>query len=165
MNEIRGQALCIINPAAGRKGQGETTWISLQPIISRYYNVSVLFTKKHHDNKASMKEIMAGMDIIVCVGGDGTLNEVAAAVMQSGFSIPILYVPAGTANDFAYTIRASRDLETINELLSDGIIIPHIVGFVFFPVNENGTAGVSYLCENPFFSCYIIKYRSAVSES
>jgi len=129
MTDIRGQALCIINPVAGRKGRGEKVWHSLQSIVSEYYAVSVHYTKPCHTATACIKENMNGKDIIICIGGDGTLNEVVATIVENGLSIPLLYVPAGTTNDFARTIRASSDTGTIEELLNKGMIVPHDVGF------------------------------------
>lgn len=39
------------------------------------------------------------VDIIVCCGGDGTLNETISGVMQAGLHTPIGYIPAGSTND------------------------------------------------------------------
>lgn len=43
-------------------------------------------------------------DIIVCSGGDGTLNMVAAFFQQQHLDKPIAYVPSGSTNDYAYSI-------------------------------------------------------------
>jgi len=47
-----------------------------------------------------------GFDIVLACGGDGTLSQVLAGLLDTG--IPAGMVPAGTGNDFARTIRLSR---------------------------------------------------------
>ena len=47
---------------------------------------------------------------MVCIGGDGTLNETIAGVLQSGVDLPIGYIPAGTTNDYANSIGLSSDV-------------------------------------------------------
>ena len=144
MKDIHGQALCIINPVAGKNGEGGKIWLSLKPIVSQYYEVADYYTKQRRDATAFTAEHSAGKDIIVCVGGDGTLNEVVTAIVQNGFSTPLLYIPAGTTNDFARTIRASKKPESAFKLMSDGIIVSQDVGlfddkYVFVYVAAFGT--------------------------
>ena len=43
-------------------------------------------------------------DLIVCCGGDGTLDEVVSGMMYSSEKLPIGYVPAGSTNDFASSL-------------------------------------------------------------
>jgi diacylglycerol kinase (ATP) len=44
-------------------------------------------------------------DHLIVVGGDGTLNEVVNGLMQRTDPPPVSLIPAGTANDFARTLR------------------------------------------------------------
>lgn len=43
-------------------------------------------------------------DVIVCAGGDGTLNNCLNGIMNSEHRIPVGYIPTGTTNDFARTL-------------------------------------------------------------
>ena len=49
-------------------------------------------------------------DIIVCSGGDGTLDEVMTGLMETDLQIPIGYIPAGSTNDFANSLGISKDM-------------------------------------------------------
>ncbi len=49
--------------------------------------------------RIARKSIESGADLIVALGGDGTLNEVLPGVIHS--DIPLAVIPAGTANVFA----------------------------------------------------------------
>ena len=49
-------------------------------------------------------------DLVVCSGGDGTLDEVVTGMMKREHKIPIGYIPTGTTNDFASSLHISRDI-------------------------------------------------------
>ena len=49
-------------------------------------------------------------DLIVCSGGDGTLNEVIQGVMKAENKLPIGYLPAGSTNDFAKSAGISTNI-------------------------------------------------------
>ena len=64
----------------------------------------------------------ADVDLIVCVGGDGTLLEVTSGLLRLPYEKrpPISYLPAGTTNDFAGSLRISPNPEKTLALLSSG---------------------------------------------
>ena len=45
------------------------------------------------------------VDLVVCCGGDGTFNETVNGIMQCGIHVPIGYIPAGSTNDFAASLK------------------------------------------------------------
>ena len=49
-------------------------------------------------------------DLVVCSGGDGTLDEVVTGMMKRKKRIPIGYIPTGTTNDFASSLHISKDI-------------------------------------------------------
>ena len=49
-------------------------------------------------------------DLVVCAGGDGTLNETIAGVLAAGMDVPLGYIPCGTTNDYASSIGLSGDV-------------------------------------------------------
>ena len=58
-------------------------------------------------------------DIIVCSGGDGTLNEVIQGVMRSEKKLPIGYLPSGSTNDFAKGMGIPIKIEqAVNGIIS-----------------------------------------------
>ncbi len=97
--------LFIINPVAG-KGLGKKYSF---PLISYFtkkgYNVTVHPTEANSDkNKEFIKNNVRFFDIIVCCGGDGTLNETISGIISAKASTPLGYIPLGTTNDFAKTL-------------------------------------------------------------
>ena len=51
----------------------------------------------------------SGYDVVACVGGDGTLSEVLAGLMQIKNPPPVGYFPMGTANDIATTLGLPKN--------------------------------------------------------
>ena len=44
------------------------------------------------------------VDMIVCSGGDGTLDEVVTGISEVNARLPLGYIPAGSTNDFANSL-------------------------------------------------------------
>ena len=59
-------------------------------------------------------------DVIVCCGGDGTLTHLVGALAKLRKRIPILYIPSGTTNDFARTLRLPNQLDDLIPLINRG---------------------------------------------
>ncbi|MGN0478468.1 MAG: diacylglycerol/lipid kinase family protein [Hominenteromicrobium sp.] len=57
---------------------------------------------------------------IVCIGGDGTLNAVINGVLSRGICLPITYIPAGTTNDFAQTLKIPKRASEMRAALTGG---------------------------------------------
>jgi len=68
------------------------------------------------------------MDLIVCCGGDGTFNETITGLLQSGADIPIGYIPAGSTNDFAASLRLSTNIMQAARDILEGKPVAYDVG-------------------------------------
>ena len=68
------------------------------------------------------------MDLVVCCGGDGTLNEVITGVLRAGSTTPIGYIPAGTTNDFASSLKLSGNLLQAARDIVEGEPVAYDVG-------------------------------------
>lgn len=104
--------LLIINPRAG-KTRAKTAMFDIVDVLSSNgARVSVEITRHagHASELAANADTRA--DTIVCVGGDGTLNEVIEGVVKSGSKVNIGYIPSGSTNDFASTLNISKDMKT-----------------------------------------------------
>ena len=66
--------------------------------------------------KAAMDEA----DVVVAVGGDGTVNEVANGILSSERSLRLAVVPAGSGSDFARTFSLGTNPETVTALIDNG---------------------------------------------
>lgn len=108
---MRERLLFIYNPNAGKaKLKGKLSDIVVE-FSENGYEVIVMPTAKRGDATEFAREyaVEGTCSRIVCAGGDGTLNEVVTGVMKSGRRVPIGYIPAGTTNDFGYSLRIPKD--------------------------------------------------------
>ncbi len=93
--------LIIINPVTAKTTV--SPWlVDMIDIFERGgYDVTVHVTKKRNDTREITQALGSYFDTVVCVGGDGTLNETVSGVIGLKNKPKIGYIPAGTTNDFA----------------------------------------------------------------
>lgn len=102
--------LFIVNPHSG-KGQIKNHLLQIVDIMVKAgFEVTVYTTQEPADATRKVTEDGAAYDRIVCSGGDGTLDEVMTGLMQSGMRIPIGYIPAGSTNDFANSLKIPKGM-------------------------------------------------------
>lgn len=92
------------------------------------YEVTVYPTQKYHDALHKTRTYDEDYDIVVCSGGDGTLDEVVTGMLQRKDRVPVGYVPAGTTNDFASSLHISKDLLEAADTVVNGTPFPCDVG-------------------------------------
>lgn len=104
--------LVIVNPRSGMKQGAKNLCEILSIFQSGGYLPAVLMTEKSGDASRFVREYGSGCELVVCIGGDGTLNEVVTGMIEAGYQQPIGYLPAGSTNDFASSLGLSRDIMT-----------------------------------------------------
>lgn len=101
--------LFIVNPSAGRKHIKSKLFEIVDLFVKAEYNVRVYPTQAKEDAIRIVSEEGWLYDLIVCAGGDGTLDEVVTGCMKCGCDTPIGYIPCGTTNDFARSLGIPKD--------------------------------------------------------
>ena len=101
--------LFILNPSAGRKHIKTKLFDIVDLFVKEGYNVRVYPTQAKADAIRIVSEEGWLYDMIVCAGGDGTLDEVVTGCMKCGCETPIGYIPCGTTNDFARSLGIPKD--------------------------------------------------------
>lgn len=102
--------LLILNPLAGQRKVNKYLPDILRLFWDNGYQCVTYVTKASGDATSFLLEYEDKYDLIVCAGGDGTLNETVAGVLKSGRNCAIGYIPAGTTNDYASSIGLSSDI-------------------------------------------------------
>ena len=92
------------------------------------YLVQTYITAGSGDASVAAETMSEGMDLVVCAGGDGTFNETVAGLLHSGRSIPIGYLPCGSTNDFANSLKLSSSLPQAARDIVEGQAVPVDVG-------------------------------------
>lgn len=107
---MKRKMLFVFNPRAG-KGQVRNKLFDIIDIfVKGGYEVIVHPTQGVQDGYEKTKELAPEVDLVVCSGGDGTLDEVVTGLMESERQVPLGYIPAGSTNDFANSLRISKNM-------------------------------------------------------
>ena len=128
--------LLIVNPVAGKL----KSHTSLIDVISELQKggmcVTVRITEKRGDAAKFAEEAdPAVFDVVACFGGDGTLNETISGVIKSGNHISIGYIPAGSTNDFAQSMKLPNDPKLAANIIANGA--PHKIDIGLFNNKRN----------------------------
>lgn len=102
--------LFIYNPNAGKGLLRPRLADVLDIFVKAEYELTVYPTQSYRDAYHKIVHMEDVYDLVVCSGGDGTLDEVVTGMMHRSSKIPIGYIPAGTTNDFASSLHISRDI-------------------------------------------------------
>lgn len=112
--------LLIVNPCAGRTKSRAATFDIVDKFSSNDYNFTVRTTTCRGDATNIVKRELEGHDLVVCCGGDGTLNETVNGVMDMPRRTPVGYIPTGTTNDLANTLGIPGDISEATNLIMSG---------------------------------------------
>lgn len=120
--------LFIYNPRAG-KAQIKSKLADILDIFAEAeYEITVVPTRKRDDARLATAGRSKKYDLVVCSGGDGTLDEVVTGMMQSGFRTPIGYIPAGSTNDFGGSLGLPKNMVQAAQTIVSGRNFPCDVG-------------------------------------
>ena len=117
---MRKQMLFIYNPKAGKAQIRSNLLDIIDVFVKAGYEVTAYPTQSAGDAVRAVRERRAGYDMVVCSGGDGTLDEVVTGMMQSAERLPIGYVPAGSTNDFANSLKIPKNMKDAADVVVNG---------------------------------------------
>ncbi len=107
---MKKKMLFIYNPKAGKAQIRNHLADILDVFAGANYEINIYPTQKSGEAVGLVERRHPGYDLIVCSGGDGTLDEVVTGMMRSGFQTPIGYIPAGSTNDFGGSLHLPKDM-------------------------------------------------------
>jgi len=102
--------LFVYNPKAGKAQIRLRLADILNTFAEADYEITAAPTRGHNDARRIVAERSREYELVVCSGGDGTLDEVVTGMRQSGFRTPIGYIPAGSTNDFGGSISLPKHM-------------------------------------------------------
>ncbi len=110
----------ILNPEAGKSKARGALFEMVEPFCRADYDVSVAVTRRAGHGRVLARQAVGDCDLLVCCGGDGTLNEVVSGVLEAGGGCPIGYIPAGSTNDFANSLGIPADIPGAVQAILEG---------------------------------------------
>ncbi|MDD3321635.1 MAG: YegS/Rv2252/BmrU family lipid kinase [Paludibacter sp.] len=97
---MKSKIAFIINPISGTGKKEDLPALIRQELDARMYEPEIVFTQSRGDGTILAKSFIdRGFQFIVAVGGDGTVNEVARALIHTDCSLGI--IPIGSGNGLA----------------------------------------------------------------
>jgi YegS/Rv2252/BmrU family lipid kinase len=127
----------IVNPHAGNGSTG-SKWPMIEALArDRLGPFEAYMTRGPGDAVLGVKNALAEkVRLLVCVGGDGTLNEVVNGIMMHEASVrsdlALGFIPNGTGCDFVRTVSIPQDLEQAIDLIAAGTVRSIDLGVLFF---------------------------------
>ncbi|MBR3560095.1 MAG: diacylglycerol kinase family lipid kinase [Oscillospiraceae bacterium] len=103
--------LFIVNPRAGRNKSRAPLFDAAAIYSEAGYLVNIRITRRRAEATRLAEKLGADYDLVVCHGGDGTLNETVNGIMKlPAASRPqVSYLPGGSTNDFAASLSISNE--------------------------------------------------------
>ncbi len=120
--------LFVYNPISGKSVIRERLTDIITLFTAAGYDVLAHPTQARGDATDTVRRFAGEVDLVVCSGGDGTMDEVVTAIMETAPETEVGYIPSGSTNDFAHSLGISRNLVQAAQDILDGEIYRCDVG-------------------------------------
>ncbi|MBQ8806563.1 MAG: diacylglycerol kinase family lipid kinase [Bacteroidaceae bacterium] len=115
--------LLILNPVSGMRKANRFLADILTELSAQGYECTVQATIPERNAEQIAAELAKDKELVVCIGGDGTLNETVNGCLKThGKTPPIGYIPAGSTNDFANSLKLPQHPMACLSQILDGEI-------------------------------------------
>ena len=168
MEEKRRHIVAIINPVSGTGSKDKIPRLIDTVVDNDINDVSIIVSEyAGHAREIASQAVSDGADVVVAIGGDGTVNEVGSAVCGTETALAI--VPCGSGNGLARHLRismnASRSLQVLNNGVKGRFDYCTVNGRPFFCTCGMGfDAAVSYKFSNEGTRGFITYVKTTIAE-
>lgn len=115
------RALAIINPKSGTTNKSATIQRLAEAFLFSEYTLYFTYTRyAGHAYDLAKQAVLDGYDRIVAVGGDGTVNEVAKALLHTEASLAI--IPTGSGNGLARALGLPMNSTEAAYIAAQGVV-------------------------------------------
>ncbi len=121
--------LLLVNPVAGRTSVAGQMIYIIDAFVKADYDVTVVTTQSEEHLEQTVCDRASEFDVLVCCGGDGTLNLTVNALCKTESKVKLGYIPCGTTNDFAKSRGISSVPVEAAEQIVNGEVHSIDVGF------------------------------------
>jgi len=164
---LKSKALFVINPVAGGKSKDHVPQLIQQHLDKAAIEPTIVFTEEAGHAHWLAKEAAKTYQSIIAVGGDGTVNEVASAVVGTSAALGIL--PFGSGNGLSRFLSIPMDtakaIQNINDNNIELIDAGQLDGQWFFNMAGMGfDAHISQVFAQKTKRGFITYFKSALQE-
>lgn len=115
---MKKEILLIVNPCSGKGKVNKYVPEICDNLEKQGYELEVIYTSETNNGEKIIENYIRYIDAVVVCGGDGTLNEVINGIIKSNKKIDVSFIPFGTTNDFAHTLKVPRTPYKLSKKLS-----------------------------------------------
>ena len=112
--------LMIMNPVAGVKKSNKHLTEIMEMFCNADYECQLQMTKPDLGADEIVKRYAFNKDLVVCIGGDGTFNEMVSGIIKNNYTPNVGYIPSGSTNDFATGLGISQSTLTAAKDIIEG---------------------------------------------
>lgn len=165
-NEINSPPLIIVNPKSAG-GSTELRWARTASDLAKNFGAfEVEFTRRvGHAIEIARNAAGNGRRFIIACGGDGTINEIANGILESGEDVELGILPSGTGGDFRRSLQIPDSGLEAAEYLREGFTKTIDVGKVTFLNHEGEKTSRYFLNVSSFGLSAAINERVKTKES
>lgn len=112
--------LFIYNPNSGQQTINDNLSEIINYLSQNEYLTTIYATQQSGDGALLIEKCGKNFEEIIVAGGDGTLDEIVAAVCRENLDPLISYIPTGSTNDFSKSLNIPLDVEKATKLIIRG---------------------------------------------
>ncbi|MBU2552860.1 MAG: diacylglycerol kinase family lipid kinase [Bacteroidetes bacterium] len=117
---MKKKLMFIVNPHSGGKKHEQLTKSVERLIDANRFDTQIVYTQyARHASEISRQAVTDGIDVLVAVGGDGTINEVASEIVNTNVVLGI--VPMGSGNGLARHLGIPRQIDKAIALINQSV--------------------------------------------
>ena len=110
----------IINPQSGNHGKAHILSCIDERVDKQKYEIEIDYTMHAgHATEIAARKAKKGAHAVIAVGGDGTVNEIARALVHTGTALGI--IPCGSGNGLARHLHIPMDPLKAIDIINDGV--------------------------------------------
>ena len=106
---MKKEILIIVNPCAGKGKVSKYIPQICDNLEKQGCELEVVYTSQNKNGQQIIENYIRYIDAVIVCGGDGTLNEVINGIINCHKRIDVTFIPFGTTNDFAKTVKIPRN--------------------------------------------------------
>lgn len=167
-----GKVLLICNKCSGKAYVEKYINKMTKQLKKQCFEVDIMNTEIDFGADKIIENYNKEVDFFIICGGDGTLSQSINGIIKNGKEIPILYIPFGTTNDFARTLKLSKNkikcIKNINKYQTKKIDIGKFASKYFYYIAVFGMlSDISYTTPQKEKNMYgrLAYYKQALKES
>ena len=121
MEEKRRHIVVIINPVSGTGNKDKIPRL-IENVVNHDTNDVSIFATEYagHAREIAAQAVSDGIDVVVAIGGDGTVNEVGSALCNTNTALAI--IPCGSGNGLARHLRIPMNASRALQVLNNGVV-------------------------------------------